>query len=130
MVDSSPLNLNLDHGIGGLATAGPISFPFQRYQIPVIGEVFTRGIPSSNHVLYFDAALRAGMIKSHPHHPHQRLRFDHLREAVSDFRREFAGGGVQSDSDSSSVVDMNGQDLKPRGGGLDLDLNFPPPESA
>lgn len=134
MVDSSPLNLNLGHGIGGLTTAGPISFPFQRFQIPVIGEVFTRGgIPPSNHVLYFDAALRAGMIKSHPHHPNQRLRFDHLREAVSDFRRELASGGVQSDSDSSSVVDMNGPDLKPRGGGgggLDLDLNFPPPESA
>ncbi|CAK9321047.1 unnamed protein product [Citrullus colocynthis] len=131
MVDSSPLNLNLGHGIGGLTTAGPISFPFQRYQIPVIGEVFTRGIPQSNHVLYFDAALRAGMIKSHPRHPHQQLRFDHLREAMSDFRREFASGGVQSDSDSSSVVDMNGQDLKPRGGGgLDLDLNLPPPESA
>ncbi|KAA0052671.1 hypothetical protein IC582_017878 [Cucumis melo] len=130
MVDSSPLDLNLGHGIGGLTTAGPISFPFQRYQIPMIGEVFTRGIPPSNHVLYFDAALRTGMINSHPN---QRLHFDRIREAVSDFRRDFAGSGVQSDSDSSSVVDMNGQDLKPRGGSggrLDLDLNFPPPESA
>ncbi|XP_023545040.1 ethylene-responsive transcription factor 4-like [Cucurbita pepo subsp. pepo] len=133
MVDSSPLNLNLAHGMPGLTAAGAVTFPFQRYQIPMIGEVFSRGIPPSNHVLYFDAALRAGMIKTHPH-PNQRLRFDHHHEAVSDFRREYAGGGVQSDSDSSSVVDMNGQDLKPRSGGgvggLDLDLNFPPPESA
>lgn len=133
MVESSPLNLNLGH-----AMTGPISFPFQRYPIPVLGEVFACGMPPSNHVLYFDAALRAGMIKTHPHphpHPNQRLRFESNQEAVSDFRRDFAGGGggVQSDSDSSSVVDMNGQDLKPRGAGgrgLDLDLNFPPPESA
>lgn len=42
------------------------------------------------------------------------------------------GGGVHSDSDSSSVVDDNisdGGDMK-RGGGLDLDLNFPPPVEA
>ncbi|XP_022142019.1 ethylene-responsive transcription factor 4-like [Momordica charantia] len=123
MVDSSPLNLNLGHGI-----AGAISIPFQRYQIPMIGNVFARGIPASNHLLYFDAAFRSGMIKSH--HQNQRLPFDHHHEAVSDFRRDFASGGVQSDSDSSSVVDMNGQDLKPRGSGLDFDLNFPPPETA
>ncbi|KAG6594590.1 Ethylene-responsive transcription factor 4, partial [Cucurbita argyrosperma subsp. argyrosperma] len=134
MVDSSPLNHNLGHGISGLAANGSITFPFQRYQIPVIRDaLLARAMPPSNHVLCFDAALRAGVIKSHPHHQNQRLRFDHHHEAVSNFRREFGcGGGVQSDSDSSSVVDMNSQDMEPRrgGGGVDFDLNFPPPESA
>ncbi|XP_027127316.1 ethylene-responsive transcription factor 4 [Coffea arabica] len=42
------------------------------------------------------------------------------------------GGAVHSDSDTSSVVDDNisdGDNMK-RGGGLDLDLNFPPPVEA
>ncbi|XP_038893987.1 ethylene-responsive transcription factor 4 [Benincasa hispida] len=38
-------------------------------------------------------------------------------------------GGVQSDSDSSSVINLNQNDQKSRPV-LDLDLNFPPPDSA
>ncbi|XP_022139878.1 ethylene-responsive transcription factor 11 [Momordica charantia] len=38
--------------------------------------------------------------------------------------------GAQSDSDSSSVIDLNQNDHKSRPLLLDLDLNFPPPETA
>ncbi|KAA0057010.1 hypothetical protein IC582_029346 [Cucumis melo] len=39
-------------------------------------------------------------------------------------------GGVQSDSDSSSVINLNQNDDHKSRPALDLDLNFPPPDSA
>lgn len=118
MVDSSPLDLNLAHGLGGGFASGA-RFPFPH--VPAVGAVF--GMPSANHVLYFDALVRAGMMKSHQY---KELRFDH--HASSDFHAAAFAGGAQSDSDSSSVVDLNHDNLPRRV--LDLDLNFPPPEMA
>lgn len=114
MVDSSPLDLNLGHG--GYTSA--VRFPFQQVPATVFGMPAAR-----NHLLYFDAVVRAGMVKSVPY---QRLRFDH--QAVSDFHAGSFTGGFQSDSDSSSVIDLNHHDL--RRPVLDLDLNLPPPEVA
>lgn len=137
MVDSSPLDLNLLHGGGvgvgvgvgvgaaaGYATA--LRFPFQHHHFqvsspsPAAGIVPTGGLPAANHLFYFDAMLRTGRVNQ----DFQRQRFD---RAESDFRAALTGG-VQSDSDSSSVVDLNHNDLKPRARVLiDLDLNRPPP---
>ncbi|TQE10861.1 hypothetical protein C1H46_003561 [Malus baccata] len=46
MVDSSPLDLNLAHGVssGGFSSA-PMRFPFQHHQVPGFGAVI--GVPSS-----------------------------------------------------------------------------------
>ncbi|PQM34888.1 AP2/EREBP family transcription factor-like protein 18 [Prunus yedoensis var. nudiflora] len=134
MVDSSPLDLNLAHGVssGGFGS-GPMRFPFQHQQVSTVGAVI--GVPASaaaaaNHVLYFDSVFRAGMVKSHQFH--QRLRFDHHNLQQHDFHTYGGGGvfacGAQSDSDSSSVVDLNNHDL-PRERLLDLNLP-PPPELA
>lgn len=143
MVDSSPLDLNLMQGgnvgvvgVGSAAAAAAaaaaagfatgLRFPFQHHQFqvsspsPVTGIVPTGALPSSNHLFYFDAMLRSGRMNQ----DFRRLRFD---RAASDFRTALTGG-VQSDSDSSSVVDLNHNDLKPRARGLiELDLNLPPP---
>ncbi|XP_048447373.1 ethylene-responsive transcription factor 4 [Pyrus x bretschneideri] len=133
MVDSSPFDLNLAHGVssGGFSPA-PMRFPFQHHQVPGIGPVIR--VPASsaaaaNHMLYFDSVFRAGMLKNHQ--IHQRLRFDHHNFHQHDFQAAGGGsfaGGAQSDSDSSSVVDLNQNDL-PRGGGGGggFDLNLPPP---
>ncbi|PON37875.1 AP2/ERF transcription factor [Parasponia andersonii] len=123
MLDSSsPLDLNLGHGFGPTATAA-MRFPFQ--QVPAVGAVYSMSA-AGNQLVYFDPYVRAGMVKSHQY---QRLRFDH-GQAVSDFPAASfgGGGGVQSDSDSSSVVDLNHHDLPRRM--LDLDLNLPPQEVA
>ncbi|XP_015890748.3 ethylene-responsive transcription factor 4 [Ziziphus jujuba] len=118
MVDSSPLDLNLGRGLGGGFASG-VRFPFPH--VPAVGAVFS--MPSANHLLYFDAVVRAGMMKSHQY---KELRFDH--HASCDLHAAAFAGGVQSDSDSSSVIDLNHDDLPRRV--LDLDLNFPPPEMA
>ncbi|CBI30599.3 unnamed protein product, partial [Vitis vinifera] len=115
MVDSSPLDLNLLHGGGVGHHQFQVSSPS-----PAAGIVPTGGLPAANHLFYFDAMLRTGRVNQ----DFQRLRFD---RAASDFRAALTGG-VQSDSDSSSVVDLNHNDLKPRARVLiDLDLNRPPP---
>ena len=133
MVDSSPLDLNLMHGGSGGVGVGPaagfataLRFPFQHHQFqisspsPVTGILPIGGLPSANSLFYFDAMLRSGRVNQ----DFQRLRFE---RAASDFRTALTGG-VQSDSDSSSVVDLNHHDLKPRARGLiELDLNLPPP---
>ncbi|KAJ8761477.1 hypothetical protein K2173_001610 [Erythroxylum novogranatense] len=79
-----------------------VRFPFQ--PMTTVGGVFSQ----------------APLMKS----PYQRMMFDHQHH-----RAVFcnSGGGVQSDSDSSSVVDLNHHDvIKPRHGVPDLDLNYPP----
>ncbi|CAN4117450.1 unnamed protein product [Withania somnifera] len=74
--------------------------------------------PAVNHMYYLQALARAGVIN---------LGKNSQRKAV-DFLGG-SGGGVQSESDSSSVIDFMRVDVKPTAGTLDLDLNFPPPEN-
>lgn len=120
MIDSSPLDLNLGPACAGGGAGGgfnaTIRFPFQ----PVGG-----AFGAANQVFYFDpvAAMKSQQ--------YQRLRFDHHRNynfhaaavtAVGD-------GSVQSDSDSSSIVDLKHHDDKPRRV-LDIDLNLPPEDFA
>ncbi|XP_004293846.1 PREDICTED: ethylene-responsive transcription factor 4 [Fragaria vesca subsp. vesca] len=126
MVESSPLDLNLGHGVAGFGA--PMRFPFQHphHQIPPVGAVIGVPTAAANHVLYFDSVFRAGMVKNHQQYQ-QQLRFD--RNLM---HRDFLSGGgftggSQSDSDSSTVVDLNQHDLPRAGGGFDLDLNLPPP---
>jgi len=110
MMDSSvPLDLNL-------------RFPFQ--SVPSAG-LFAGEVPSPmnmrHQMLYFDAAMmmRASGFRNNEH--------CHFLLRASD-RHATSSPSVASDSDSSSVVDLN-HDPKPppRMGVLHLDLNHPPP---
>ncbi|KAM1692224.1 hypothetical protein ACFX2K_031866 [Malus domestica] len=88
-------------------------FPFQHHQVPGFGAVI--GVPSSaaaaaKQVLYLDSVFRAGAMKNPQFYP--RMRFDHPNFHQPDFH---AAGGAQSDSDSSSVVDLNQNVLDLRG---------------
>ncbi|KAB1221974.1 Ethylene-responsive transcription factor 4 [Morella rubra] len=125
MVDSSPLDLNIAHSHVGSAGFGSsnVRFPFQPHhgQVQAV-QVFAGGIPAANHMIYFDSVVRAGMVQSQPY---QRLNLDRT-QAASDFNGVTFARGAQSDSDSSSVIDLNHQNLKPRRA-LGLDLNLPPP---
>ncbi|GMI77634.1 hypothetical protein HRI_001432700 [Hibiscus trionum] len=111
-VDRSPLDLNL--GFGSPAVRFPLG------KVPPVVGVFASGVPAvvaSPQVFYFDAMVRPGVVKGQPF---QRLRFDHR-----DYHHQtFNGGGVQSDSDSSSIVDLNHHEIKRRPL-LDIDLNQP-----
>lgn len=110
--DSSPLDLNLAPAV---SVAGPVRFPFQ-HQFPPV--------PAANQVFYFDAVLRAGMVGPRPC---QGFGFNYNHPvAASEFH---ATSGAQSDSDSSSVIDLNHHhdgDVKAVRD-FDLDLNYPPP---
>ncbi|XWS19629.1 hypothetical protein CRYUN_Cryun31cG0032100 [Craigia yunnanensis] len=115
MIESSPLDLNLKHGtLTGYGSSG-VRFPFQQFS-PVAG-AFTTGVPASASpkVFYFDAFVRPGVVKGQQY---QRMRFDH-----HEYHATF-NGGVQSDSDSSSVIDLNHHEAKPRPL-LNIDLNQP-----
>ncbi|XWS18423.1 hypothetical protein CRYUN_Cryun32bG0042700 [Craigia yunnanensis] len=103
MIDSSPLNINLGHGAVTGYGSPTVGFPIQKGS-PVAG-VFAPGIPAvaSPQVFYFDAFLRPGVVKGQTY---QRMRFDH-----HDFHATV--NGAQSDSDSSSVVDLNHHEVKP-----------------
>ncbi|CAK7350547.1 unnamed protein product [Dovyalis caffra] len=103
--NDTPLDLNLGPAVS------TVRLPFQ----PMV----------MNHqqAIYFDAVMKSRyqrMVFDHGYHHH------HPNQPVV-----FSCGGVQSDSDSSSVVDLNHHDIKTprRSGGLnlDLDLNLPPP---
>lgn len=113
MVDSLPLDLNL---------AGNFSrFPFQHHQMPPI--VAGGFAPAVNQFFFYDAVSR-------PHHHHHLPQYNlnqqfRLHQMASGLHAP-VGGGVQSDSDSSSVVDLN-QDLNSAPRGLEIDLNEPPP---
>jgi EREBP-like factor len=83
-------------------------FPFLNQQ-PYVGVV--AGFPHGRPVLFFDGVGRPGFVtQSYP------VRFDAGPAEVN-------SGGVQSDSDSSSVVDCKPRKKKP----LNLDLNLAPP---
>lgn len=109
MVESVPMDLNL---------AGNFPrFPFHHQQIrlapappsAIVG-VHAGGFPV-NQYFYFNQP---------PHY--QPFRFHHV---PSEYHAPNTCG-VQSDSDSSSVVDLN-QDLNSASRGLEIDLNQPPP---
>ncbi|PPD93916.1 hypothetical protein GOBAR_DD09067 [Gossypium barbadense] len=117
MIDSSPLDLNLGRrSITGYGSS-TVRFPFHQVS-PVTGVFHAVGVPTiaSPKIFYFDAFVRSGgMVKGQQY---QRMTFDH-----HDFHTAF-NGGVQSDSDSSSVVDLNHHEIKPRPL-LNIDLNQP-----
>ncbi|KAK7327847.1 hypothetical protein VNO77_21940 [Canavalia gladiata] len=110
--DSSPLDFNL----------APSRFPFQHH-FPPIGAVFPAALPTANQVLYFDSVIRAGMVDPRPC---QRFGFDYKHPvAASEFH------ATTSDSDSSSVIDLNHNEGVAKEAGtrvFDLDLNHPPPQ--
>ncbi|KAL5157330.1 Ethylene-responsive transcription factor 4 [Glycine soja] len=108
--DSSPLDLNL-----APVAVSSARFPF-RHQFPV----FPGAVPAANQVMYFDAVLRAGMAGprgfAFGYNPHP--------VAASEYH------ATTSDSDSSSVIDLNHNEGVVKGNGsrmFDLDLNHPPP---
>ncbi|PPR88947.1 hypothetical protein GOBAR_AA31739 [Gossypium barbadense] len=117
MIDSSPLDLNLGRrSITGFGSS-TVRFPFHQVSTGT-GVFHAAGMPTiaSPQVFYFDAFVRSGgMLKGQQY---QRMTFDH-----HDLHRVF-NGGVQSDSDSSSVVDLNHHEIKPRPL-LNIDLNQP-----
>ncbi|KAE8708877.1 Ethylene-responsive transcription factor 4 [Hibiscus syriacus] len=106
VIDSSPLDLNLVQGetISGYAPATD-RFPFQQSSLaPYI---------AGHKIFYFDPFVRPNG------HQFQRLKLDH-----HDFHVSMFNVGVQSDSDSSSVVDLNNHEVKSRPL-LNIDLNQP-----
>ncbi|KAH7860089.1 hypothetical protein Vadar_009085 [Vaccinium darrowii] len=119
----APVELDLTRrlGCGGGVVGGGIcggGVPAAGY--PVFYNQLGVGVAGMAHaqpVVYFDALLRAGMVRP----PYYRVGTE-LEGGL--------GGGVQSDSDSSSAVDCNPCESNRRGGGLDLDLNFAPPMEA
>ncbi|KAJ0966208.1 hypothetical protein J5N97_027346 [Dioscorea zingiberensis] len=103
-----PLNLDLfPHG-------GVARFPFQPYA------------PAPQPFFLFNAIVRSE--KSAAALTHHRLQLDRP-SFLTDFRGPI-GSGVQSDSDSSSVVDHHPPSSPRRSLGFDLDLNLPPPDLA
>ncbi|KAJ7947010.1 Ethylene-responsive transcription factor [Quillaja saponaria] len=124
IVDSSPLNLSLSHGGTGFVSSS-VKFPFRQHrQVQPVGALFSGCPPAENQFFYLDAGVRAGMMGSLNYH---KIRFDqHPHVLPSDSRASAFSGGAQSDSDSSSVIDRNLNDLK-FGKVLGLDLNLPPP---
>lgn len=119
-MDSSPLDLNLSSHAGGSVTSS-VRFPFQQ-QFPLPPAIFPGTLPQVNQAFYLDAVLRASMAAGQAFHG---IVFDGRRSAASEFR----SGGVQSDSDSSTVIDLNVRDDgKTSRKELDLDLNQPPAE--
>ncbi|KAJ9136133.1 hypothetical protein P3X46_033241 [Hevea brasiliensis] len=114
MESSSPLDLNL-------CPSAAVRLPFQ--SVPAVGGAFTAPVMNHQHLLYFDAMMKS---------QYQRLLFDHQHlnhQAMStagNGRRGGASGAVQSDSDSSSVVDLNQHEVNPPRKSLDFDLNLPP----
>ncbi|XVF40454.1 hypothetical protein PTKIN_Ptkin01aG0114900 [Pterospermum kingtungense] len=115
MIDSSPLDLNL----GQTAVTGygspAVRFPFS--QVSPVAGVLPAGVKAvaGTQVFYFDTFVRPGVVNGQQY---QRMRLDH-----HDYHTAF-NGGVQSDSDSSSVVDLNHHEVKPRPL-LNIDLNQP-----
>ncbi|RAL44779.1 hypothetical protein DM860_003538 [Cuscuta australis] len=115
LADSSLLDLTVGGSVGRLTA---VNLPYQNHQFhgaPVVVSGYPAAAHPGHHVFYFNALARAG--STNPH-------FSSLKLHKS------AGNAVaQSESDSSSVVDMN-RDLRPNKGLiLNLDLNLPPPET-
>ncbi|KAK6134916.1 hypothetical protein DH2020_031336 [Rehmannia glutinosa] len=73
-------------------------------------------LPNGQHVFLFDPSVQPGMAAAY-----------RLNQVGGGFPR---GGALQSESDTSSVVDENHFDGSDAKRGLDLDLNLPPPVEA
>lgn len=124
MVDSLPLDLNLAGNFVG-ATAVGVRFPFQQVRVAPAPAV---GFPAPvTQYFYFDAVARQNqhhhLQQQYNNNNHQQLRF---QQVANGHHAPPLASGVQSDSDSSSVVDLN-QDLNSAPRGLEIDLNQPPP---
>ncbi|MCE0481976.1 hypothetical protein HAX54_040202 [Datura stramonium] len=128
MVDSSPLDLSLCGSIGGLSH-NAVRFQLQNNPFRsslISGGGFTGIAPAVNHMYYLEALARAGVINLEKNH--QRKTVDFLGGNGG----HVGGDGVQSESDSSSVIDFMRNDVKAKPtstAGLNLDLNLPPPEN-
>ncbi|KAL6975867.1 hypothetical protein U1Q18_024663 [Sarracenia purpurea var. burkii] len=113
---STPVDLNPTprFAFGDVSVA---AYPFFSYQ------QMLAALPHAPPVFNFDAFFGSGWVT--PAQPYHRV----AAAATTDGNDEF-GGGLQSDSDSSSVVDCNPNDSNHRKGFPDLDLNLPPPVEA
>ncbi|KAJ6808849.1 putative ethylene-responsive transcription factor 4 [Iris pallida] len=117
-----PLDLELFH------RGPPARFPFHNFSLAAAAAATAAAagpVPNpaaaGHPFFYFDAMVRSEAAKSQKQQ----------RSAMmfADFRTPI-GGGVQSDSDSSSVVDVAPPPVvTKRLFGFDLDLNLPPPEN-
>ncbi|CAI8591105.1 unnamed protein product [Vicia faba] len=105
---SPPLDLNLAPPI-----RGPVRFPFQhRFTLNPMPAV------NQAQAFYFDANLRAG----------KGYGFEYFPSVTASGIHETTTG-AHSDSDSSSVIDLNHrEDGVKDGRDFDFDLNYPPPE--
>ncbi|KAJ4830565.1 hypothetical protein Tsubulata_017019 [Turnera subulata] len=136
MESSPPLDLNL----GPAVTAAAVRLPFQAV---VMSQPPPQHQNQYQQMIYFDAVMKSQQYQRmmmfdrnpppHHHHPQQQ-RHSAAAAAAAANRMMFMGGsGVQSDSDSSSVVDLNNHHdamtvaAKTPWKSLDLDLNLPPP---
>ncbi|KAF8411127.1 hypothetical protein HHK36_003666 [Tetracentron sinense] len=102
-----PLDLDLNHR-GGSA----VRFPFSHQKIP--SSAAAAGVLPTVHPLFFFEAMKPS-------------EFCNDRRRLTDFHAGLPGG-IQSDSDSSSVVDFDHHQRNPPNRVFDLDLNLPPPE--
>ncbi|KAL6991102.1 hypothetical protein U1Q18_009221, partial [Sarracenia purpurea var. burkii] len=124
MVDSSP-SLDLSLSPGTKSASSP-SFLLRRHQFHV-PEV-TGLSPPAHQLLDFEAILRSERRNQDYFRDvqKQRLRSDHAAAAatVDDFLAVYSAG-TESDSDSSSVIDLKLSYVKPHRA-VYIDLNFPP----
>ncbi|KAG5553581.1 hypothetical protein RHGRI_011462 [Rhododendron griersonianum] len=120
------LDLTRSLGCGGGGGGGGLSGGVSVAGYPVFYNPAAAGVgiavmPHAHHALYFGALMRSGMVgRGIPYHHHR----------VTAELEGGVGGGAQSESDSSSVVDCNPLEGNRGGCVLDLDLNFPPPMEA
>lgn len=133
MVDSSPA-LDLSLGVPGAGFGSATRFPFQQHQQPFMISPVNGAYPPVSTVYYLDTVLRSGRMNQDclREIQNQRSRFDQVTVAATavDFRASGHGGGVQSESDSSSVIDLNLNDVVKPQRSIAIDLNFPPVSEA
>ncbi|XVE49966.1 hypothetical protein DITRI_Ditri01bG0124000 [Diplodiscus trichospermus] len=115
--ESSSPAVELEIKRGGNSGNGVVGrFPFAYHQQLALGGSRIGGVAQARPVLFFDGLGRAEVVgQVYP------VRFEPVGVQLS----TGFGGGVQSESDSSSVIDC-----KPSMPGLTLDLNLPPPVDA
>ncbi|KAA8524333.1 hypothetical protein F0562_010756 [Nyssa sinensis] len=111
----APLELGLTRRLVGDVPGYVTRYPFYHHQ-PALAV-----LPHAHPMMFFDALVRSGMVSQGQ--PYQ------FGPVATEFNGGF-GGGVRSDSDSSSVVDGNQQDSDDTKRVVDFDLNFPPPVDA
>lgn len=113
-----PVVLDLTRRVGsggGDGVGGNVSgFQYYQHRHPAMGV-----LPNGQQVLFFDGLVRPEMMN--------RVRPFGYEPVGVRFDNKVVGGGIQSDCDSSSVVDENQIDGGEIKRGLDLDLNMPPP---